>query len=80
MILGLPVIHDPAWDTAQTATGLVLDFSGIHLVTDDKYDMYMWPFKEMVHHGLLGQVSVQIEVAQLTCSARRWQGSLTTLS
>ena len=28
-ILGLPVIHDPAWDTAQTAKGLMLDLSGM---------------------------------------------------
>lgn len=79
-ILGLPVIHDPAWDTAQTAKGLMLDFRGIHLVVDPQWDMYMWPFKEMAHHGQLGQATLQVEVAQLTCSARRWQGSLTTIS
>ncbi len=80
LVLGMPVIQDPAWTTAQTATGVMLDFSGIHLVVDPMWDMYMWPFKEMVHHGRLGQASVQIEVAQLTCSSRRTQGSLTTLS
>jgi hypothetical protein len=80
LILGMPVIQDPAWTTAQTATGVMLDLSSIHLVVDPQWDMYMWPFKEMVHHGRLGQASVQIEVAQLTCSGRRHQGSLTTIS
>jgi hypothetical protein len=79
-ILNTPVIHDPAWNTAQTATGVVLDLDGIHLVVDPMWDMYMYPFKEMAHHGRLGQASVQVEVAQLTCSSRRTQGSLTTLS
>lgn len=79
-ILGMPVIHDPAWDTAQTATGLMLDFDGIHLVVDPQWDMYMWPFKDMAHHGQFGQATVQVEVAQLTSSARRKQGSLTTIS
>lgn len=79
-ILGIPVIHDPAWNTAQTTTGVMLDLDGIHLVVDPMWDMYMYPFKEMAHHGRLGQASVQVEVAQLTCSSRRSQGSLTTIS
>lgn len=79
-ILDLPVIHDPAWDTAQTATGLMLDLSGIHLVVDPQWDYYMWPFKDMAHHGRFGQASVQVKVCQLTCSARRAQGLLSTLS
>ncbi len=79
-ILATPVIHDPAWDTAQTATGVMLDLSGIHLVVDPMWDMYMYPFKEMAHHGRLGQASLQVEVAQLTASSRRTQGSLTTIS
>ena len=79
-ILGMPVIHDPAWNTAQTATGLVLDLSGIHLVVDPQWDMYMYPFKEMAHHGRLGQASVQVEVCELTCSHRRAQGLLGTIS
>lgn len=80
IILGLPVIHDPAWDTAQSSTGLMLDLSGIHLVVDPMWDMYMWPFKEMAHHGRLGQAAVQVKVCQLTASARRAQGSMTTIS
>lgn len=80
VILDLPVIHDPAWDTAQSATGLMLDLSGCHLVVDPKWDMYMWPFKEMTWFGRLGWATVQVEVAQLTCSARRAQGSFTTIS
>lgn len=79
-ILGIPVIHDQAWDSAESATGVMLDFDGIHLVVDPQYDMYLWPFKEMVHHGQLGQASVQIEVAELTCSSRRTQGSFTSIS
>lgn len=79
-ILSIPVIHDPAWDTAQTATGVMLDLDGIHLVVDPMWDMYMYPFKEMAHHGRLGQASVMLKVAQLTASARRAQGSLTTIS
>ena len=79
-ILGMPVIHDPAWDTAQSATGLMLDLSGIHLVVDPMWDMYMWPFKEMAHHGRLGQAAVQVKVCQLTASSRRAQGSMTTIS
>lgn len=80
IILGMPVLHDPAWDALQTATGLMLDFDGIHLIVDGQWDMYMWPFKEMAHHGQLGQASLQIEVAQLTGSSRRTQGSLTSIS
>jgi hypothetical protein len=80
VVLGMPVIHDPAWDTAQSATGLMLDLSGTHLVVDPKWDMYMWPFKEMTWFGRLGWATVQVEVAQLTCSARRTSGSLTTIS
>jgi hypothetical protein len=79
-ILGMPVIHDPAWDTAQSSTGLMLDLSGIHFVVDPQWDMYMWPFKEMAHHGQLGQASLQVKVVQLTCSARRAQGSMTSIS
>jgi hypothetical protein len=44
------------------------------------WDMYMFPFKEMAHHGRLGQASVQLEVAELTCSSRRTQGSMTSIS
>jgi hypothetical protein len=79
-ILNTPVIHDSAWNTAQTATGVGLDLDDIHLVVDPQWDMYVWPFKEMVYQGRLGQGTVQIEVAQLTCSRRRTQFSLTTVS
>lgn len=79
-ILSIPVIHDPAWNTAQSATGVVLDLSCLHLVTDPMWDMYMYPFKEMAHLGRLGQASVQLKVCQLTCSGRRESGSLTTIS
>lgn len=80
IILGMPVIHDPAWDTAQSTTGLMLDLSAIHLVVDPAWDMYMFPFKDMAQHGQLGQASVQVKVVQLTASARRGTGSLTSLS
>lgn len=79
-ILNIPVIHSPAWNTVNTTTGVVLDLDGIHLVVDPKFDMYIWPFKEMTHHGRLGWATVQVEVAQLTASARRAQGLLPTLS
>lgn len=79
-ILGTPVIHDPAWNSAQPNTGVMLDFSGVHLVCDPMWDMYMYPFKEMAHHGRLGQASVQIEVAELTGCSRRSQGLLSTIS
>ena len=79
-ILGTPVIHDPIWNAAQTATGVALDLSGIHMVVDPMWDDYMYPFKEMAHHGRLGQASVQVKVCQLTCSARRNQGLLSTIS
>ena len=79
-ILGIPVIHDPAWNTAQSATGVMLDLDGIHLVVDPRWDMYMWEFKDMAHNGILGKASLQVEVAQLTCSSRRTQGLLSTLS
>ncbi len=79
-ILNIPVIHAPAWNAVSTATGVVLDLDGIHLVVDPQWDMYLWPFKEMTHHGRLGWATVQVEVAQLTCSGRRQQGLLPTLS
>lgn len=79
-ILGTPVIHDPKWNATQSATGVALDLAGVHLVVDPMWDMYMYPFKEMAHHGRLGQASVQVEVAQLTCSSRRTQGLLSTIS
>jgi hypothetical protein len=79
-ILNIPVIHDAAWNAVSTATGVVLDLDGIHLVVDPAWDMHIWPFKEMTHFGRLGWATVQVEVAQLTCSARRAQGVLTTLS
>lgn len=79
-ILGTPVIHDPAWDSAQTATGVAFDLDGCHLVVDPEWDMYMYPFEDMVYHGRLGQASVQIKVCQLTCSSRWTQGLLSTIS
>ncbi|MGH7895640.1 MAG: hypothetical protein ACREQL_13295, partial [Candidatus Binatia bacterium] len=79
-ILRIPVIHDPAWTTAQAVTGVGLDLDGVHLVVDPMWDMYMYPFKDMVHHGRLGQASVQVEVAQLTGSSRRTQLLLSSLS
>ena len=79
-ILNTPVIRDTAWNTAQTSTVVGMDLSGIHLVCDPKWDMYMYPFKEMAHHGRLGQASVQVKVAQLTCSSRRTQFSMTSVS
>ncbi len=57
-----------------------MDLSGIHLVCDPKWDMYMWPFKDMAHFGRFGQAAVQVKRCQLTCSSRRAQGSLTTIS
>ncbi len=80
IILGMPVIQDPMWTTYQTGTGVMCDLDDIHLVVDPAWDMYMWPFKEMVHHGILGQAAVQVEVAQLTTSRRRTQGSLTSIT
>jgi len=80
LILNTPVIRDPAWNSAQTATGVGLDLTGIHLVCDPVWDMYMYPFKEMAHHGRLGQASVQTKVCQLTCSSRRTQFSLTSIA
>lgn len=79
-VMGCPVIHDPAWNTAQTATGLMMDLDGIHLVVDPQWDMYIWPFKEMAHHGQFGQATVQVKVCQLTASSRRTQGLLGTIS
>ena len=79
-ILNTPVIRDPAWNTAQTATGVGLDLADIHLVVDPQWDMYMYPFKDMYANGRLGQASVQLLVAQLTCSRRRTQLLLGTLS
>lgn len=79
-ILGTPVIHDPAWNSAQTATGVAMDLSGMHLVSDSQWDMYMYPFKEMAHHGRFGQATVQMRVCQLTCSSRWTQGLLGTIS
>ena len=79
-ILGVPVIHDPTWNSKQTATGVGLDLSGIHLVVDPQWDMKMFPFKEMAHHGRLGKASLKLAVCQLTASARRNQLLLGTLS
>lgn len=79
-VLRVPVIRDPAWNTAQTATGVGLDLSGIHLVVDPMWDMYIYPFKEMAHQGRLGQATLQLKVCQLTCSSRRTQFSLTSIS
>jgi len=79
-ILGVPVIHDQAWNTSQTATGVVLDLSGIHMVVDPQYDMYMEPFEDMWQTGRLGQATIQLKVCELTCSHRRAQGLLSTIS
>jgi len=79
-ILGTPVIHDYNWNSNQTATGLVLDLSGIHMVVDPQWDMYTYPFEDMVYHGRLGQATVQLKVCELTCSHRRAQGLLSTIS
>ena len=77
---GLPVIVDHVWDTNQAAQGLMLDLSAIHLVENSRWSMFMYPFKEMAHHGRLGQATVKLYVAQLTCSSRRAQGRYKTLS
>lgn len=79
-VLGLPVLSDYTWDTNQSATGLVLDLSAVHLIENARWSMHMWPFKDMTYTGLPGQASVKFYVAQLTCSNRRNSGSLTTLS
>lgn len=79
-ILGTPVIHDQSWNSAQTATGLGLDLSGIHLVVDPQWDMFTFPFEDMVYHGRLGQATVQLKVCELTCSHRRAQLLLSTIS
>jgi len=80
LILNTPVIRDPSWNSAQTATGLALDLMGVHLVVDPTWDMYMWPFKDMAYHGVLGQGAIQVKVAELTCSSRWTQGLLGTIS
>jgi hypothetical protein len=79
-ILGIPVIHDQAWNTDQTATGVGLDLDGIHMVVDPQWDMYTYPFEDMVYFGRLGQATVQIKVCELTCSSRRTQLLLSTIS
>lgn len=80
MILGMPIITDALWDTNQSAQGLMLDTGAIHLVENSRWSMYMYPFKEMAHHGRLGQATVKLYVAQLTCSSRRAQGRFATIS
>ena len=80
LIMNAPVIRDNKWNSAQTGTGVLFDLNGIHLVVDPKWDMFMYPFKEMAHHGRLGQASVQVKVAELTCSSRRTQGLLSTIT
>ena len=80
IIMGLPVIRDPAWNSAEANTGVGLDLNGIHLVTAKRWDRYMYPFKEMAHHGRFGQASVQMCVSQLTCSSRWTQLLLSNLA
>jgi hypothetical protein len=79
-VVGLPVVCDHVWDTNQAAQGLMLDLSAIHLVENSRWSMFMYPFKEMAHHGRLGQATVKLYVAQLTASSRRAQGRFSTLS
>ena len=79
-ILSTPVISDPAWDSAQTATGVVMDLNGMHFVSDKMWDGYMYPFKEMAHHGKLGQATVKLRVCNLTCDSRWTQGLLSSIS
>jgi len=80
IIMNTPVIRDPAWNSAQTSTGIAFDLNGIHLVSDSEWDMYMYPFKEMAHHGRFGQATVQMRVCQLTCSSRWTQGLLSSIA
>lgn len=80
LILNTPVMRAPAWNSANSATGVGLDLTGVHLVVDPPWDMYMWPFKDMVYNGRLGQGAVQIKVCELTCSSRRTQLLLSTIS
>ena len=80
LILNTPVIRDNKWNASNSSQGIGLDLSGVHMVTDPRWDMYMWPFKQMVHHGRLGQASVQIKRCQLTCSSRRTQLLLSSIS
>lgn len=79
-VLGLPIVSDFKWDTDQPAQGLMIDLSTVHLVENSRWSMFMYPFKEMAHHGRLGQATVKLYVAQLTCSARRANGWAKTLS
>lgn len=80
VLVGLPIVSDFRWDTNQSTNGLMLDLGKIHLVENGKWSMYMYPFKDMAHDGNLGQASVKLYVAQLTCSSRRAQGRFSTLS
>lgn len=80
VLLQMPIVTDHVWDTNQAAQGLMLDLSAIHLVENSRWSMFMYPFKEMAHHGRLGQATVKLYVAQLTCSSRRAQGRFSTLS
>ena len=79
-ILGLPIVSDDVWDTNQAAQGLMLDLSAIHLVENSQWSMWTAPFKDMTHFGRLGQATVKLYVAQLTCSSRRAQGRYKTIS
>ena len=80
LIMNTPVMRDPKWNAAQPNTGVALDLNGIHLVCDPQWDMYMWPFKDMVYNGQMGMAAVQVKVAELTCSSRRTQGLLGSIS
>jgi len=80
LILNTPVMRDPKWNAANANTGIGIDTMGTHLVVDPNWDMFMWPFKEMVWHGRLGQASVQIKVCELTQSSRRTNLLLSTIA
>lgn len=79
-ILNRPAIWDQAWTTYQSATILMLNFDGIHLVENPKYALKMTKIQDALVNGLDTRVAVRRYVAQLTMSNRGIQGSLTTVS
>lgn len=70
---------DYTWSSLQSATGVMMNFDGLHLVENGKWAFSMTPVRDGYANGLDAQVAFKRYVGQLTVSNRGIQG-LTTLT
>jgi hypothetical protein len=78
--MGRPVYWDTDWDDTSTDALFALNLDGLHLVEDKAKAFKTEPFKSALVGGVDARVGWMRWVGQLTCSERRTQGRIATLT